>query len=162
MKCYSLSNLKTPKRFWSFLKSKKQESVGVAPLKNKQGFLKSNSQSKANILNDQFTSIFTKEDDGPNPNKGPSNFNNMPDINITENGVYKLLKNLNVNKAAGPDQIPTKILQAAASTLSRLFQFSLDTGEVPQDWRDANIGPLYKLEAHRSLYSSPGYNNISQ
>ena len=96
MKCYSLSNLKTPNRFWSFLKSKKQESVGVAPLKNKQGFLKSNSQSKANILKDQFTSVFTKEDDGPIPNKGPSNFNNMPDINITENEVYKLLKNLTI------------------------------------------------------------------
>jgi hypothetical protein len=106
-------------------------------LKNKQGFLKSDSQSKANILNDQFTSVFTKEDDGPIPNKGPSNFNNMPDINITENGVYILQKNLNVNKAAGSDQIPTKILQAASSelapALSRLFQFSLDTGEIPQD-----------------------------
>ena len=35
----SLSFTETPKRFWSFLKSKKEESVGVAPLKNKQGFL---------------------------------------------------------------------------------------------------------------------------
>jgi hypothetical protein len=48
-----------------------QESVGVAPLKNKQGFLKSDSQSKANILNNQFMSVFTKEDDGHIPNKGP-------------------------------------------------------------------------------------------
>ena len=76
----------------------------------------------------------------------------MPDINITGNGVYKLLKNLNVNKAAGPDQIPTKILQAAASelapALSRLFQFSLDNGEVPQDWRGANIVPLYKKRGY--------------
>jgi hypothetical protein len=130
----------TPKRFWSFLNSKKQEYVGVAPLKNKQGFLKSDSQSKTNILNDQVTSVFTKEDDRPIPNKGPSNFNNMPDINITENGVYRLLINLNVNKAAGPYQIPTKI----APELSRLFQFSLDTGEVPEDWRDTNIVPLCK------------------
>ncbi|KAL8610129.1 hypothetical protein ACOMHN_024595 [Nucella lapillus] len=38
------------KRFWSYVKSKKQEADGVAPLKDKQGFLRSNSQNKAEIL----------------------------------------------------------------------------------------------------------------
>jgi hypothetical protein len=28
-------------------------------------------------------------------------FNTIKDINITENGIHKLLKNLNPNKAAG-------------------------------------------------------------
>ena len=144
----SLSYTEKPKRFWSFLKSKGQDSVGVAPLKNKEGFLKSDSQSKANILNEQFCSVFTKEDGSTIPDKGPSNINTMNDITVTENGVFKLLKNLNTNKAAGPDEIRTKILQITAAELSpiltRIFQFSLDTGEVPQDKRDANIVPLYK------------------
>jgi hypothetical protein len=30
-----------PKRFWAAIKSKKQESTGVAPLKNKEGFIHS-------------------------------------------------------------------------------------------------------------------------
>ena len=47
-----------PKRFWSYVKSKGQESIGVAPLKNKDGFLQSDNQSKAEILNQQFSSFF--------------------------------------------------------------------------------------------------------
>jgi hypothetical protein len=37
-------------KLWSYIKSKGQEFIGVAPLKNQQGFLKSDNQSKANIL----------------------------------------------------------------------------------------------------------------
>jgi hypothetical protein len=49
------------KTFWSFIKSKGQEWTGVAPLKNKMGFLQSDNKSKAEILNEQFQSVFTKE-----------------------------------------------------------------------------------------------------
>jgi hypothetical protein len=42
-----------PKRFWAAIKSKKQESTGGAPLKNKEGFIHSDT-SKAEILNEQF------------------------------------------------------------------------------------------------------------
>ena len=39
-------------KFWSYIKSKGQEFSGVAPLKNKAGFIQSDNLSKANILND--------------------------------------------------------------------------------------------------------------
>jgi hypothetical protein len=35
-----------PKRFWAAIKSKKQESTGVSPLKNKEGFIHSDTTSK--------------------------------------------------------------------------------------------------------------------
>ena len=60
------------KKFWSYIKSTGQESAGVSPLKNEDGFLKSDNQSKANILNNQFESVFTKEDTSSIPDKGPS------------------------------------------------------------------------------------------
>ena len=50
-----------PKKFWSVIKNTRQEATGVSSLKNKDGFLKSGSLSKANILNDQFVSTFTKD-----------------------------------------------------------------------------------------------------
>ena len=40
-------------------------------LKNDDGFLKSDNQSKANILNSQFESVYTKEDTSSLPDKGP-------------------------------------------------------------------------------------------
>ena len=37
------------KKFWSFIKSKGQEWTGVAPLKNKMGFLQSDNKRSGNI-----------------------------------------------------------------------------------------------------------------
>ena len=80
------------KKFWSYIKSKGQEWTGVAPLKNKMGFLQSDNKSKADILNDQFQSVFTKENLNNFPDKGKSPYSTMKDIKISTNGVHKLLK----------------------------------------------------------------------
>ena len=40
-----------PKRFWSFIKSKRQEASGVSELVNRDGFLQSNTTAKTEILN---------------------------------------------------------------------------------------------------------------
>lgn len=136
------------KKFYSYIKSKGQEMVGVAPLKNIAGFIRSDSKSKASILNQQFSSVFTREPTENLPDKGPSSHPSMSSITVREPGVRKLLQNLNCHKAAGPDEIPTRFLHLAADELApiltRLFQFSLDSSEVPQDWRDANVVPIYK------------------
>jgi hypothetical protein len=77
-------------------------------------------------------------------------YQTMSDIKINCKGVTKLLKNQNIHKATGPDSIPSFILKSAADQLAPIltdiFQTSIDTGEVPQDWRDANIVPLFKKD----------------
>jgi hypothetical protein len=50
-------NTSNPKRFWSFIKGNRTESTGVAPLR-REGILHSDTATKANILSDQFTSVF--------------------------------------------------------------------------------------------------------
>ena len=50
-----------PKKLYSFIKSKKCDASGVAPLSS-NGVSHSDSVKKANILNEQFTSVLTKED----------------------------------------------------------------------------------------------------
>ena len=67
-----------PKRLWSFIKSKRCDSTGVAPL-SKGGNNHSGSLEKANILSDQFTSVCTEEDTCTTnvPTMGPSPF---PDL----------------------------------------------------------------------------------
>ena len=117
-------------------------------LLNKDGFLHSDSQIKAEIFNHQFQSVYTKEDTTTLPDKDNSTTKSMNDIYITENGVIKLLKDLNPHKASGPDQIPTRLLKLCASELApaivRVFQTSLDSGTVPSDWKEALITPLFK------------------
>ena len=72
----------------------------------------------------------------------------MPDIIVTEEGVAKLLRRINPNKACGPDMIPARILKEFAdeisSSLTAIFQKSLDSGTVPDDWRSANVSAIFK------------------
>ena len=55
---------------------------------------------------------------------------------------------MNEKKASGPDKIPITFLKHTADiitpVLSLIFQQSLDRGEIPTDWRNANIVPIYK------------------
>ena len=113
------SNFKeNPKKFWSFIKSRGQEASGVATLKNKNDYLKSDKTSKAEILNEQFQSVYTREDTSSIPAKGRSPNPPMTNITVTCNGIFKLLKNLKSSKDTGPDSIPAFILKEAAQELA--------------------------------------------
>ena len=72
----------------------------------------------------------------------------MKDISISEKGVLKVLHSLKINKAIGPDLIPTKILkdhaEIIAPVLTMIFKKSVDTGTTPKDWRSANILAVFK------------------
>ena len=85
--------------------------------------------------------VFTNEYLNNFPDMTDSSIPVMLNIIITINGVEKLLKDLNVNKASGPDDIPAKILHECASTLAsvltKIFQKSLDMGSLPTAWLDA-------------------------
>lgn len=72
----------------------------------------------------------------------------MGEIHVGEEGVKKLLRNLKTDKATGPDSIPAFILKTAAEELApfltRLFQLSLNQGEIPSDWKNAWVVPIFK------------------
>ena len=140
-------NSSNPKKFWSFIKSKRADSSGVAPLR-RDGTLFSDSNTKANILNDQFTSVFSRETTDEIPSKGDSPYPTVPDINITAPGVLKLLNNINPNKATGPDSIPGKLLkdlaQEISPALTLIFNASLHQGKIPSQWSKATVVPLFK------------------
>jgi hypothetical protein len=83
------------------------------------GFLYRDTETKAEILNDQFHSVYTREDMTSMPEKGQSPYPDMPDIHIGEDGVLKLLNNNNSHKATGPDGIPARLLELQCQTLLR-------------------------------------------
>ena len=72
----------------------------------------------------------------------------MQMIDISIEGVDKLLQGLSPNKASGPDEISPKILKELhheiAPILTLIFNLSLETGVVPLDWRRADVVPVYK------------------
>ena len=137
----------TSKSFWKYIKARKQDTMGIGTLKSGVS-IADTPLEKANMLNNQFTSVFTKENQEYIPDKGPSPFKPMDKITITDAGVTKCINRLNEKKASGPDKIPITILKKTAiaitPVLSFIFQQSLDTGEIPQDWKNANVVPIFK------------------
>ena len=74
--------------------------------------------AKASLLNSQFHSVFSQQI----PMKLSSyckyvsslfskNDKDIPEIQVTVNGVQKLLQNLSVSKAPGPDNISPAVLK---------------------------------------------------
>jgi hypothetical protein len=62
--------------------------------------------------------------------------------NVAVDDVFKYFT------STGPDCIPSFILKSAADELApiltHLYQYSLAEGEIPSDWRDAHIVPVFK------------------
>ena len=144
-----------PKKFFSYIKSKKAESTGVAPLKY-NGATHSDSKIKADILNRQFSSVFTSEDDTQLPSLDEDH-DEMPHISISRSGILKLLQNIDTNKATGPDGISGMLLKTLreemADILVLIFQKSIDCGKLPSAWKEAYITPIFK-KGDKSLASN--------
>ena len=126
---------------------KRCDNSGVAPLM-KDGILQSDSTTKANLLNDQFVSVFTHEDSANLPNLGPSPHPEVPLFDVDCDGVQKLLSKIKPHTAAGPDGLPAYLLKEGASELAPvftlLFQSTLHQGKIPHDWKSAHVTPIFK------------------
>ena len=136
------------KRFWTYIKSLCKDSTGVAPLKD-NGRLFNAPKDKADILNRQYQSVFTQEEPGisaPDPDGDP--YPDMDNITVTEEGVRKLLQRRSPRKATGTDMLPARILMECSEELSPkltiIFNKSLQTGTVPDDWKVANVSAVFK------------------
>ena len=138
---------KANKKLWSVLSGWKKDTAGVPPLK-KDSITFTDSNARANILNDQFASIFTSELNSPLPTNTLPTFSTMPKITIGVKSVAKLLWSTKLHKATGPDFVPVRILKEVAKelapVLALLFQSSLDKGTVHDDWKRVNVVPVFK------------------
>ena len=103
------------------------------------------SQAKADLLNNQFSSIFTIDNGSSLPNMGTYQYPDAPSIDFATSGIAKLLSELDPSKSSGPDRIPPMLLKMLATEISfQLFSASLLQGNVPSDWKRALVSPLFK------------------
>ena len=144
-------NIKTDnKYFWRYVRSKTKTKDGISDLIMEDGSLSKSDEEKANVLNQFFASVFTREDlnNVPTLEDRLSSDDVLSDIDITEEMVLKILTDLNVTKSPGPDGIHNKVLHELRDILSkplaRFFTMTLQEGKVPSYWKEANVTPLFK------------------
>ena len=135
--------------------------MGLATLRE-NGILKTDTLDKANICNRQFQSASTCESDDEIPSKGMSPFTPMGEITVDPNGVLKLLNNLKIHKAPGPDGLSARVLKECSSEiapiLALIYNETLAQGTVPDDWRQANVALIFKKG---EKYDAANYRPVS-
>lgn len=140
-----------PKKFWRLLGTKNAHSNSI-PLVDSDGSPTPKDQCP-NVLNSYFTSVFTCEPSHDTPTLRRSDYSEMPPIEITTEGIIKLINNLQSSSAPGPDNIPAKILKATNTASSRFLQIiftqSISEGTIPDDWKLSKVTPVFK-SGHKS------------
>ena len=82
------------------------------------------------------------------PKLGESPYGEIHKLQISDSGVLDQLNKLNPSKAQGPDGIPPWFLNTYAAQLApilqNIFQLSVDSSQVPEAWKNANVTAIYK------------------
>ena len=103
---------------------------------------------KAEALNKQFHSVFSKPIRKITLLDGVSPFESIPSLSIDACGVLSQLRRLDSNKAHGPDELSPQLLRLVAEELAPaltiLFQQSCDMTSTPNDWNYAIVTPIFK------------------
>ena len=103
----------------------------------------------AELFNEHFASVFSQRTlDDPPPLQTTSPGQALTDVILTTKEVLEALSSLDTNKASGPDGITSRLLKETAEqiapSLTQLFNQSLSCGTVPDNWKLANVVPVYK------------------
>ena len=139
-----------PRYFYSYARENRKLLSNIGPLLNKDGELVDDPEKMANILQEQYASVFS---DPNSPKK------HLPKLNVelesvlesfdfTEKDIIKAINEISVNAACGPNDIPANVLKNCKMSLAYpillLWKHSLETGCVPKIYKTQIITPVHK------------------
>ena len=148
---------KNPKEFYAYLKTKTSNKESVGPLKPDGGDVVTDDAVMAGMLNEFFSSVFTDEnlDEVPTPETVYRGDSPLHDVDITPEKVAKKIHAMRSKAAPGPDKLSPRLLKSVvdqiSAPLSTIFKKSIDEGVVPEDWRTANVTPIFKKGSKASV-----------
>ena len=133
------------KKFWSHVKATSKSSR-IPKTVNYNGRFRNNPADQAELFNEYFEAQFSEASNYDVDIDYSNDSEN--DIAFSTSRVRKILKGINVNKAPGPDGIHGKVLkncrESLAYPLSLLFSTSYNIGQIPLEWKTANVVPVHK------------------
>jgi len=136
--------------FYRFVNNKLSCKSGVGPLRLNSNDVVTDDISKASVLNDYFSSVFTA-DDGTLPTfnrRVPDNVS-LEKIEFSPNVINRAIKSLkNHSNTLDPNGFNSFVLRKLMYSLSNplciLFNFVFTSGAIPNAWKTANITPIFK------------------
>ena len=133
------------KKFWSFVKSNSNTSRIPNEI-HYNGIYANSDQRQADLFNNYFFEQFSH----PSTYDIDIDFDrcNFKNLYFDVNRIMSILKSINVNKSPGLDDISGLVLKkcalSLANPLSIIFNISFSTGQIPTDWKSANVVPVHK------------------
>ena len=151
------------KYFFAYAKKYSKVRIGIGPLINSAKELTKNSQEMAEILSEQYSSVFSKPRNGniqanalfpdtapnsPNSASASSDSPSLSNVHFSESDLQEAMEDLSPNAAPGPDGFPAMLLKKCSDALSppltRIWQKSLECGTIPNPCKSASITPIHK------------------
>ncbi|PKU29730.1 rna-directed dna polymerase from mobile element jockey-like [Limosa lapponica baueri] len=144
-------DVKDNKGFFKYINSKSKARENVGPLLTEVGALVTEDAEKAELLNAFFASVFAAKAGPQEPQTlevGERVWSKEDSPSIKEDRVRDHFGKLDTHRYIGPDGMHLRVLRELADVivkpLSIIFERSQRTGEVPEDWREANVTPVFK------------------
>lgn len=142
--------INNPRYFYSYCKKFRKQQTSVGPLLNHKGDLEHDPKKMADILKDQYSSVFS---DPSCPKKKPPNIkatinNTLENITFCCDDIIKAINEINENSACGDEDIPAVILKQCKTSLAypilKIWEESLHRGYVPKTFKKQIITPVHK------------------
>ena len=135
----------------------------IPPLFNGPEVL-SSASDKAKLFAENFSKYSNLDDSGISLPAFPSRTNlKLHNISVTPKMVKKVIMNLDLSKASGPDCIPVMVLKNCEPELSfilaELFNMCPKLSCFPDCWKVSSVVPVFKNVEERS--TSKNYHAIS-
>ena len=136
-----------PSYFFSYSKRFAKQGTTVGPLMDKHNNLQQSPKKMADILQDQYSSVFStpSESDHTTPQDDTPL---MDEITFTQEDVISAIKEIGTHSASAEDDIPAIVLKRCAEELSYpillIWRDSLESGIVPKNFKNQIITPVFK------------------
>lgn len=135
------------KKFWAIIRSLKPRTTSSKVFTDGH-FIGSTPLEKANMLNSFFSSCFNSAAVRASYSTTANPISLPEHLDCTAGEVIVLLKKTQIHSASGPDGVSAWMLHTFADelapSLASIFNLSLKTGKIPDDWKLANVVPIPK------------------
>ena len=148
----AIERIKTnSKAFYSYAKRFCKTKDPIGPLKDTKGKLQNDASNMANLLQDQYSQVFSDPSEITVEPAEPDQDNLCPtieDIEFNEEDIVKAIDDISRHSATGPDKFPAEVLKECKHQLclpiKHLWRTSLDCSEIPSVYLQQTIVPIFK------------------